>query len=84
MPSTTDLHVVARNTDLLWNIDGRFFQGMFVPNHIEERHQDMKAGIQRRVIFAEPLDHEGALLRDDASGFGNYDNDEKSQDQRNE
>ncbi len=33
--------------------------------HVDERQQDVKAGLQTSVEPAEPLDDERALLRDD-------------------
>ena len=35
-----------------------------------KRKQDVKSGIQRVRIFAQPLDHIGALLRHDDGGLG--------------
>ena len=32
---------------------------MFVANHIEEGHENMKSGAERATEFAETFDHEG-------------------------
>ena len=51
------------------------FERMLVPDDVEKRDQDMKSRAQGAAVFAEPLDHVGALLRYHDSGFGDdYDN----------
>src|SRR6185503_11540502 len=64
----THLHVVARNTDLLRNVDGPLLQRMLVADDVDERHQDVEARVERGVVAPEPLHHERTLLRHDDRG----------------
>jgi hypothetical protein len=44
-------------------------QHVLVRDAVDERHHDVQARPQRGVVFAEPLDHPGMLLRHDVDGL---------------
>ena len=47
---------------------------------VDERHQDVEAGVQRAAVAAEPLDDVRALLRHDDRRLGDDDEDEQGED----
>ena len=59
------LGVVARDTDLRRDVDGKLGETVAIGDAIHERDDDVQAGLQCPVVFAEPLDHPGILLRHD-------------------
>ena len=65
-----DLDVVAGDADLLRDVERRFLERVLVADDVDERHQDVEAGVERAGVPAEPLDDEGALLRDDDGRLG--------------
>ena len=73
------LDVVARDADLLGDIDGGFFERVPVADDVHERREDMKAGLQRAGVAAQALDDVGALLRHDHGRLGENDDREKDQ-----
>jgi hypothetical protein len=58
-----DLHVVARDADLLGDVDRDLLQAVPVGDLLDERHQNVKAGLQGAAVLAQILDHVRALLR---------------------
>ncbi len=68
-----DLHVVAGDADLRRNVEGRFLERVLVADDVDERQQDVEAGVERAGVAAEALDHERALLRDDDGRLGDHD-----------
>jgi hypothetical protein len=48
---------------------------MFVGNPVNEREEDVKAGLKGRVIFAESFHNEDCFLGDDPCGANNNDKD---------
>ena len=79
-----DLDVIARDTDLLRNIDGSFFERMFVSHDVEKRNQNVKPGVERRRVFPQAFHDKRALLRDHARGFGHHDDDKHGQHQNDD
>ena len=75
-----DLHVVAGDADLRRDVDGDFLERVAVADAVDERHQDVEAGVQRAAVAAEPLDDVGALLRHDNRRLGDDDEDEQGED----
>src|SRR5688572_7536420 len=75
-----DLHVVARDADLLGNVHRLFLEVVLVGDAVEEGLQDVKPGLDRAAVAAEGLDHECALLRHDDRGLRNDDDDDKYDD----
>ena len=59
------LHVVARDADLRRDVDGLLLERVPVADDVDERHEEMEAGVERRVVASEALDDVGALLRHD-------------------
>src|SRR5207249_9851639 len=59
------LHVVPGDADLLRDFARVLLEGVPVADRVDEGEEDVKAGVQRGAVAAEPLDHEGALLGDD-------------------
>ena len=68
-----DLDVVARDADLLGDIEGLLLQAVPVGDALHERHQNVKARLQRAAVFAEVLDDVGALLGHHGRGLGQHD-----------
>ena len=64
----THLDVVARDADLLGDVERLFLEAVPVGNALDERNQDVKPGLQRAAVLAEILDHVRALLRHDGRG----------------
>ena len=72
-----DRHVVLRDhglrrerDDLLAHVDER-------PQPVDERHEEVEAGIERALVAAEPLDDAGARLRHDPHGARERDQDDQ-------
>ena len=72
-----DRHVVLRDhglrrerDDLLAHVDER-------PQAVDERHEEMEAGVERALVAAEPLDDARARLRHDPHGAGDRDQDDQ-------
>ena len=70
------LHVVAGDADLLGDVDRDLLQAVPVGDLLDERNQDVEAGLQRAAVLAEILDHEGALLRHHGRGLRQHDDDD--------
>ena len=51
-PSTLHLHVVARDADLRRDIERHLLQRVLVADDVDERHQDVEAGVERTRIAA--------------------------------
>ena len=64
------LHVITRDADLFRDVDGGFFERMFISDPVDEWQENMKPRIQRVGILAESLDHVGTLLGHDDGGLG--------------
>src|SRR5690606_17989554 len=71
-----DLDVVLRDAHLLGNVDRLFLQRVLVRDALDERNENVKAGLQRAAVLAEHLDDVGALLRHDDRGLRNHDDHE--------
>ena len=78
------LHVVARNTDLLGNVDRSFFERVLVADVVDEREENMEPGIEGGRVLSQPLNDVGALLRHDHGGLGENVEDEQRKDQGHE
>ena len=72
----SDLHVVARDADLLGDIQRDFLEAMPVGDPLEKRYQHIKPGMQRAAVLAQVFDDVGGLLRHDGRGFCNHDHDD--------
>ena len=72
------LNIVPRDADLLRDIRGLFFQGVFVADGIDERDQNVKSRVQHGGKLPESLHDIGVLLRHDPDRFGEEDEDDKS------
>ena len=57
------LHIIARDADLLGDVDGDFLQAMPVGDLLDEWNQDVKPGLQGAAVLAQVLHHERTLLR---------------------
>ena len=68
-----DLDVVARDADLLRDVDGDFLQAVPVGHPLDERNEDVEARLQGAAVFAQILDDERALLRHHGRGLGHHD-----------
>ncbi len=75
-----DLHVVARDADLLGDVHRLFLEVVLVGDAVEEGLQDVEPGLDRAVVAAERLDDEGALLGHDDRGLRDDDDDDKYDD----
>src|SRR4051812_5700442 len=53
---------------------------MLVANGVEERHEDVEAGVERGGVLAEALDDPRVLLRHDASDARDHDHQENDDD----
>jgi hypothetical protein len=65
-PVHGELRVVARDADLLRDVERHFLQRMLVRDAVEERHDQVQARLEHAVELAQALDHPRVLLRDDA------------------
>ena len=72
-----DLHVVARDADLLGDVDRLLLERVPVADHVDERHQDVEAGVERAGELAQALDDVGALLRHDDRRLRDDDDDQE-------
>ena len=68
-----DLDVVLRDADLFRDIDRHLFERVLVGDPLNKRDQDVKPGFEGPAVFAEVLDDEGLLLRDDRGRLGDDD-----------
>ena len=57
------LHVVARDADLRRDVDRLFLQRVAIADDIDERDEDVEAGLQHAGKSSETLDDERVLLR---------------------
>jgi hypothetical protein len=48
-----DLHVVARDADLLRDVDRNFLETVPVGHPLDERNENMKAGLQGAAVLAQ-------------------------------
>ena len=71
----TNLHVVVGDTNLLGNVDGLFLENVPVRNSVDERKQNMEAGIELSIEFTEPLNNVCVLLRHNYSRLEEDDDD---------
>ena len=53
----------------LRHVERDFLQAVLVGDAVDEGHHDVQARRQRGVVFAEPLDHPGVLLRHELDGL---------------
>src|SRR5262249_53768798 len=67
-PINADLYVVTRDTNLLGNVQGRFFQRVPVTDHIHKWSENVKTRPQNLLEFAQALDDVCILLRHDYRG----------------
>ncbi len=58
-----DLHVVARDANLLGDVDRDLLEAVPVRDLLDERDQDVKSRLQGAAVLAQILHHVGALLR---------------------
>ena len=59
----------------------RLLERVPVADDVDERHQDVEAGVERAGVAPEPLDDERALLRHDDRRLGEHDeHDDREQD----
>src|SRR5438093_10723997 len=65
------LDVVAGDADLRGNIDGRFLERVPVTDRVNEREEDVKAGVEGSRVPLQPPHDVGALLGDYDRGLGN-------------
>ncbi len=64
-----DLNVVARDADLLRDVDRDFLEAVPVGHLLDEGNENVKPGLQRPAVLAQVFDHEGALLRHHGRGL---------------
>jgi len=67
-----NLHIVARDADLLGDVQCLLFEAVSVGNPFNEWNQDMKTGVQRAAVLAEGFDDVRALLRNDGRGLADH------------
>ena len=67
------LNVVARDANLFGDVDRDFLEAVPVGHPLDERNQDVKAGLQCAAVLAQMLDDVGALLRHHHRGFRDHD-----------
>jgi len=61
-----DRDVVLRDALLRRDVDRLLFERVLVGDPVEQRHQHVEAGLERRRVLPQPLDDVGLLLRNDA------------------
>ncbi len=74
------LNVVASDANLLGDVDRYFLEAVPVGHFLEERREDVKAGLQGAAVLAQVLDDVGALLRHHHGGFRDHDHDDHGYD----
>src|ERR1700730_14896745 len=72
----THLDVVARDADLLGDVDRDFLEAVPVGDLLDEGDENVKYGLQRAAVLAQILDHERTLLRHHRRGLCEHDDDD--------
>ena len=63
MPRVGSSQLSFKHESLQMPLDRRLLERVPIADHVDERDEDVEAGAERAVVFAQPLDHVGRLLR---------------------